>query len=149
MVDLEFEPRAVRGLREYVRLVAAALGLRGQSWTVQCEPPANVYLALDDRLPLYRDRDVALIWDEEHGWSLELESNHSGDLQVLAYLGDDVLPAPEAVARAVRRSFVEMPSRGDLPVYRRSGDDDDLHARLIAYAVPFGLPREAPLYYAS
>jgi hypothetical protein len=132
-VDLEFDSPAARGLREYVRLVAAALGLRGQSWLVQLEPPANVYIALDDRLPRHPSRDVALIWDEERGWALELEPGRDEELCVLGYLGDDVLPAPDAVASAVRQSFVEVPNRP--PVFRAAADDDDLPARLTAYAV--------------
>jgi hypothetical protein len=29
-------------------------------------PPANAYVALDDRLSLCPSRDIALVWDEEH-----------------------------------------------------------------------------------
>lgn len=135
-VELEFDSAAARGLREYVRLVAVALGLRGQSWLVQLEPPANVYLALDDRLPLFPTWDLALIWDEEHGWSLGVESNPGEKLLVLGYLGEDVLPTPEAVAVAVRRSFVGTPPQNRPPAFRATGDNDDLPARLAGYAVP-------------
>jgi hypothetical protein len=135
IVELEFDSAVARGLREYVRLVAAALGLRGPCWLVQLEPPANVYMALDDRLPLYPTRDTALVWDEEHGWSLGVESNQAADLLVLGYLGEDVLPAPDAVARAVRRFFAGQPAQSRPPACH-AADDHDLSARLTGYAVP-------------
>lgn len=36
---------------------------------MQAEPPANAYVALDERLPGFPDHDVALLWDERSGWS--------------------------------------------------------------------------------
>jgi hypothetical protein len=134
-VELEFDPPAARGLREYVRLVAVALGLRGQCWLVQLESPANVYLALDERLRLFPACDTALLWDEEHGWSLGVESNPGEKLLVLGYLCEEVLPAPEAVARAVRRWLVDTPPRNLPPGFREADENDDLPARLGDYAV--------------
>lgn len=131
-VELDFDSAAARGLREYVRLVAAALGLRGQCWLVQLESPANVYIALDERLRLCPTRDVALIWDEEHGWSLGVETNPGQNLLVLGYIGENVLPAPEAVARAVRRYFADQPPRNRPPGFRAADDNDDLPARLMS-----------------
>lgn len=133
-MELDFDSPAARGLREYVRLVAFELGLRGQSWLVQLESPANVYIALDDRHRLFPTRDLALSWDEEHGWSLGVESNPDEKVHVLGYLGDDVLPAPEAVARAVRRSFDGAPLQNQPPAYRAAADPDDLPARLTGYS---------------
>lgn len=142
-VELDGDSSAAHGLREYVRLVATALGLRGQSWLVQLESPVNVYIALDERLRLFPARDVALTWDEEHGWSLCVESNAHEDLVVLSHLGTDVLPAPEAVACAVR-SYVDQPSRGQRMTFRSANDHDDLPARLTGYvARPTDLSRRA------
>lgn len=140
-MELDSDSAAARGLHEYVRLVATALGMRGHGWLVQFEPLANVYIALDDRLPAFPTRDVALVWDEEHGWALGVESHSGESLLVLGHLGEDVLPVPERVARAVRRHYAEEPPRiQDPPVFRSAGDDDDLPARLANYAVtPVGL----------
>jgi uncharacterized protein DUF6292 len=135
-MNLDIDTAAARGLNEYVRLIADALGLVGQSWLVQLEPPANVYLALDERLPRFPERDVALVWDEEHGWALGTETNPSEKLHILGYLGDDVLPAPESVARAVRRAFQDSLPRDDAPAFRAVEDSDDLVARLTEYAAP-------------
>jgi hypothetical protein len=149
VVELEFDSPVARGLREYVRLVAAALGLRGPCWLVQLEPPANVYIALDDRLPLHPTRDIALVWDEEHGWSLGVESNRDEDLLVLGYLGEDVLPEPDAVARAVRRFFAGQPAQSRPPAFRAT-DDHELPARLAGYVVPpADGPRHVTVPYVS
>ncbi len=87
----------VRGLRNYVRNVVETLGLNGDSSYVQSEP-LTLYLAVDGHLPDYPDRDVALLWDEQHGWAGALETGCGEDLIVVSYLGDDPLPTPEIVA---------------------------------------------------
>ena len=110
--------RGDRGLREYVRLVARAVGLTEPSWLVQTGPPANAYIALEGRLPLFPAWDVALLWDEERGWALGLESMPAGDLVVLAYLCDDVLqrrkrcpPRCVCAATCPRRPATSQPPR--------------------------------------
>ena len=70
-MELDFDDAVTWGLRGYVRRVTAELGLTGECSYVQSEQPATAYLALDGRLPGFPDRDVALLWDEEHG-----DSNH-------------------------------------------------------------------------
>jgi len=149
IMDVDVDSSAARGLHEYVRCVAAALGLRGESWLVQLESPANVYLALDERLSAFPDGDVAVTWDEEHGWALGVESNPGAELLVLGYLGDDVLPAPEVVAAAVRRSVVGTLPRNGRPAYRAAGDADDLLSRLAAYAVPVDLGSGLTVFYVD
>ena len=73
-MDLEPDAGVTCGLRRYVRLVAEALGLSGEEWTVLLDNPVTVYLAIEQRLPACPDRDVALLWHEHHGWSLALET---------------------------------------------------------------------------
>jgi hypothetical protein len=134
-MDLEFGSLTAQGLPRYVRLVADALGLVGESSFVQLEPPANAYLALDGRLSLFPTHDVALVWDEEHGWAAGIETSSGDDIVVLTYLGDDILPAPRVVARFARSVFGnELPGQPQPPTLRTVNDDDDLHARLAAYA---------------
>ncbi|MGH3861159.1 DUF6292 family protein [Actinokineospora sp.] len=130
-MEADLDDALARGLREYVR---RALGLRGNSFYLQAERPASVYLALDGRLPRFPDRDVALLWDEECGWAAAVETHSGEDLIVVAYLGQDVLPTPALVAAWVARL-----RRGDAvgsirPVRLRSADaDDDLAGQLAAF----------------
>lgn len=131
---LEYEDAQARGLRRYVKLVTEALGLGGNAYFVQMDPPpANAYLALERRLPEFPDRDAALMWSEDTGWCLVVESRFGEDLIVLAYLGADILPAPPVVARfaedlcdGVAAGALEPPARDPL----------DVHERLAAYAAP-------------
>ncbi|HWC78574.1 MAG TPA: DUF6292 family protein [Pseudonocardiaceae bacterium] len=91
-----------RGLRGYVAAAGALLGVGLESCTIDAGAPASVYLALDGQLSAFPDRDVALLWDERQGWSLAIETYSGEDLIVLTYLGDELLPSPEQVARFAR-----------------------------------------------
>ncbi|HET9141089.1 DUF6292 family protein [Actinophytocola sp.] len=143
-MELEFESAAARGLHGYVSLVAAALGLSGPGWTVQPEPPASAYLAVDLRHPHYPGWDTALLWHELCGWSLAVEPRATGDLRVVAYLGGDVLPDPDLVAAfAVRETSVartERPAGRPDPPRLRDGGPDDLADRLASYATGHAVP---------
>ena len=141
-VELEFETAPARGLRQYVRLVAEALNLGAHGYCVQLDPPTDVYLALDGRLARYPTRDVALTWDEEHGWAACIETHSGEDLIVLSYLGTELLPAPRLVAQFVDQLFAEeFPGQPDPPAFRRAGEADALFERLAGYATP---TRNAP-----
>ncbi|WP_433261985.1 DUF6292 family protein [Actinosynnema sp. CS-041913] len=107
-MDLDFDDVMTWGLRGYVQLVTAELGLSGECSYVQGDRPATAYLALDGRLPGFPERDVALLWDEREGWSAAVETHSGEDLIVQAHLRGDVLPPPRVVADWVRRLF-----RGD------------------------------------
>ncbi|PSL51698.1 hypothetical protein B0I31_11811 [Saccharothrix carnea] len=105
MVELDFDDALMWGLRGYVRRVTEELGLSGECSYVQAERPATAYLALEGRLPGFPDRDVALLWDEERGWSAAVETHSGEDVLVQAHFGPDVVPPPGAVARWVRGLF--------------------------------------------
>jgi hypothetical protein len=137
----EHEGAGRRGLRNYVRAVAGALGLSGETFTIQDESPAEVYLAIDGRLPDHPGRDVALIWDELRGWALVTESGQAGDLPVVSRFGDDVVPDPGAVAR-----FVRAATRGRRLVLARPNTAADVGERLAAYAAPEDLQSSSVLY---
>jgi hypothetical protein len=112
-LELDFDDTAHREVHEYVQRVTRALGLRGESSYVQTDEVASAYIALDGRLPSHPDRDVALLWDERDGWAAAVEE-HSGDpLRAIAHLGDEVRPAPGAVARAVRDLFQDNVARSE------------------------------------
>jgi hypothetical protein len=134
-VDLESEGTAEHGLRRYVRLVAEAVGVSGDCFCLQLEPPVNVYLALQERLRAFPTRDVALLWDEERGWSAAIETHSGQDLILVSYLGTDVLPPPRVVAQFVSRlTDEEFLGHLDPPQLRAVDDEDDLPRRLAAYA---------------
>jgi len=73
-MELDPRSRSSRGLRRYVELVTEALGYSGQAFHAQLESPAGAYIPLDERMPAFPDRDVALLWDERHGWCGAIET---------------------------------------------------------------------------
>ncbi|MBW4716751.1 DUF6292 family protein [Saccharothrix obliqua] len=101
-MDLDFDDVAARSLREYVRRVTAALGLNGESSYVDTGSPLSAYLALDGHLPERPGRDVALLWDELHGWSAAVETDGGTDLVPHARLEGDIQPPPHVVAAWAR-----------------------------------------------
>lgn len=132
-MELDFDDAVWQGLRNYVRRVSEAIGLSGECSYVQSEPPAGAYLALDGRLPGIPNRDVALLWDERHGWSAAIETHSGEDLIVQAHFGPDPLPSPKAVARWVDGLFRgESGATGGDPARRDVAED--LAARLAPYA---------------
>jgi hypothetical protein len=96
-----------KNLRRYATRVAHALGLAGDRAYVSSAPPASIYLALDQCLPAAPDRDVALLWDADHGWALAVETHSGEDMIVLSHLAGDRLPSPRVVARFVRRALIQ------------------------------------------
>ena len=121
LIDSDVEYRFNRGLRGYLQAVTAALGIGLESCTVDLDTPVSAYVAIDWRLTRFPGRDVALIWDEQHGWAATIEAGCGEDVIVLAYLGgDDVLPDPRHVVRfmaALRRTTIRWAS----PIRRASG----------------------------
>ena len=129
------ELRSSRGLRRYVGLVTEELGYTGHACHVQTEAPAIAYLPLDERTPAFPSRDLALLWDERHGWCGAIETASGEDLIVVSYLGTDVLPLPRVVARFARELIAGTgPGQAEPPAFRDIDADDDLAERLEAYA---------------
>ncbi|WP_435792519.1 DUF6292 family protein [Amycolatopsis tolypomycina] len=85
------------GLTGYLAAVSAAVGVGEESCTVDLDAPASAYIALDVRLSRHPGRDMALLWDERHGWAFAMETHSGEDLLVLAYLGGDLVPGPSRV----------------------------------------------------
>ncbi|WP_086853489.1 DUF6292 family protein [Amycolatopsis kentuckyensis] len=90
-----------RGLGEYVRAVAAAVGVPDESTTVEISDTATAYLGLPRRWPDRPDHDVMLVWSELRGWSLAVETDPAEDPVLIARHGDDLVPSPGTVARFV------------------------------------------------
>ena len=91
-----------RTLRCYVGEVAAALGVGLESCVIDAGSPASAYLALDVSMTRYPDHDLALLWDERHGWSAAVEASSGHDLVVLARRSGDPRPSPSEVEWFVR-----------------------------------------------
>lgn len=127
---------AIRALRSYLRAVGDELGVGLESATIDHDTPVSAYLALDTRLPHCPDRDVALLWDEEHGWAIAKETHSGEDLLVLAYLGGPTItPSPKRVARFVNALYCDDRTVGlpNPPAIRAGGSPEELAAQLLAY----------------
>lgn len=134
-MELEPRSRTANGLRRYVRLVSEALGQSGDAFWVHVDSPATGYIPLDGRAPAFPDRDLALLWDERHGWCGAIETGAGEDLIVLSYLGVDVIPSPRLVAAFAEDLVAGLgPGQAEPPAFRAAGADDDLLERLAQYA---------------
>lgn len=136
IVDVHHRLR--HALRHYLDGVAAALDVGLESSTIDLDTPVSAYLALDHRLPAFPDRDLALVWDEEHGWAAAIETHSGEDLIIVSYLDSDtVAPPSERVVEFVRdlRRGDSRSSRPDPPALRTAGDNDAL-VEILAAARP-------------
>lgn len=125
--DIEYH--FARGLRAYLGRVARAVGVGFESCSLDLDVPTSGYVALDRELPGLPGYDLALIWDEVHGWSAVVEPAAGGAAEVLAYLGgDEVVPSPRSVARFLKLLRLGGPSAGSArpPVFRSAGHHEDL-----------------------
>jgi hypothetical protein len=143
-MDLELDGTPGRGLRQYVWLVAEALGVGRGCCYVQLEAPAQAYIPLDDRLARLPASDLALTWDTEHGWAVGVEDGLGPDVVPLSHLGGDLLPPPRRVVEFVTDFLAGEPfGQPDPP--NPAADPAELADRLSAYAARFHEP--APRAY--
>jgi hypothetical protein len=133
-MNLDGEGLTARGLRRYVRLVAEAVGVGYEASLLQLDEPVSVYLALDRCSATQPDDDLALLWDEHHGWALAAEDDSGADLRVLGYLGTDLLPAPCVVGRYVDQACDDGDCGQSAVPSFESSTATDLAARLTEYA---------------
>lgn len=121
-------------LAGYVGAVAAAVRMPPDVAWADNHPPATAYLPLPHRCPEHPDRDLLLIWGEQDGWLIAAETAPTETPIVVAYLGEDVLPAPEVVRRFVAGTVAgQRPGQLQPPGFRVVGADDGLAERLGAY----------------
>ncbi|GAB3432775.1 DUF6292 family protein [Actinophytocola sediminis] len=133
---MELDPRSqtARALHRYTGLVSVALGQAGDAFWVHTESPATGYIPLADRAPAFPNRDLALLWDERHGWSAAIETASGEDLIVVSYLGRDILPPPSVVARFAAALIAgKGPGVPEPPAFREVDDLDDLADRIAEY----------------
>ncbi|TDP97821.1 DUF6292 family protein [Labedaea rhizosphaerae] len=84
---LTAELLAPAALWGYLGAVAEYLGVGIESVTVDLDPPASAYVALDGGAPGHMDGELALLWDERHGWAAAVETGAGDEVNVLGYLG--------------------------------------------------------------
>lgn len=118
-----------RGLRGYVRAVAAALDLPPQGTSFEVSDTATAYLALR-RSPGRPGEELMLVWSERSGWALAVETEPAS---VLAYFGENLVPEPEPVRRFVREVLAGHWRAGRRPVFSTEGNRPELTKRLSHY----------------
>jgi Family of unknown function (DUF6292) len=128
-------------LRGYISAIADKIGAPPESTCCTMSHPANACIALDEYLPGFPDRDLALIWEETQGWAAAIETHCGEDLIVLAYLGEDPLPAPRKVV-AFRDDLIADRSPGQ-PEPPNFGSCPDLLAELAARGYADARPHPA------
>lgn len=103
---------AESALQAYVAVVAAELGVPPESTCAMPGNPATAYIALEERLPSFPDRDLALLWEDTQGWAAAIETHSGEDVIVVAYLGGEAVPAPKEVVAFLRALLAdEHPGR--------------------------------------
>ncbi|GAA5160595.1 MULTISPECIES: DUF6292 family protein [Amycolatopsis] len=102
IVDIYGWDAAESALQAYIAVVADALGVPPESTCAMTGRPASAYIALDERLPNFPDRDLALLWEDNQGWAAAIETHSGEDVIVVAYLGGEVVPPPSAVVGFLR-----------------------------------------------
>ncbi|MEU6151726.1 DUF6292 family protein [Actinosynnema sp. NPDC047251] len=114
------------GLAGYVQAVAEQVGVPPEGTEFEVSDTATAYLGLAEGA----GRDLMLLWNEVHGWSIAVETDPTEPPVVLAQLGVSLVPPPRAVAR-----FVEDVLAGRRGSDRPAVDDgrDALTARLRPY----------------
>ena len=110
-MEPDFDDSGLRTLRDYIHRVTMAMGLRCDCACVLTERPVSVYLAVDGHLSGYPERDAALLWDENSGWSAAVETYSGEDLLVVADMGGEVWPAPSQVASWADRLLKPVDTR--------------------------------------
>ncbi|WP_410567282.1 DUF6292 family protein [Amycolatopsis sp. cmx-4-61] len=124
-------------LGEYVRAVAAAVGVPDESTTVEISDTATAYLGLPRRWLDRPDHDVMLVWSERRGWSLAVETEPAEDPVVIARQGgDDLVPSPRAVARFVADAAAGRHTGQENPASTTVATRKSLAERLRPYLRP-------------
>jgi hypothetical protein len=84
------------GLARYVRAVAEEVGVPPEGTEFEVSDTATAYLGLEGSGP-----DLMLLWSEQRGWSIAVETDPTEKPIVIAHLGLPLVPPPDAVAKFV------------------------------------------------
>lgn len=128
-------------LAEYVRRVAATVGVPAEATGFELSDTATAYLGLTERLPDRPDQDLMLVWDERLGWYVGVETVPDAAPVVVAYLGgDEVVPEPAVVARFADEAVAGRRTSRIHPVFPWD-DRAELANRLTRYVRTNGVRR--------
>ncbi|MFD1150676.1 DUF6292 family protein [Saccharothrix hoggarensis] len=86
-----------QGLARYVKAVAEEVGVPPEGTEFEVSDTATAYLGLAEG----PGRDLMLLWNEERGWSIAVETDPAEAPVVVAHLGLPLVPPPDVVARFV------------------------------------------------
>jgi hypothetical protein len=127
------------GLAGYVQAVAEAMRVPVEATDFEISDTVTAYLALAVHWVLRPGRDLMLLWNETHGWSVAVETIPGESPVVLGYLGGtDVVPAPRAVAQFVAGLVNGPRNPAGRPAFPVDSDRKELTRRLSHYATKPG-----------
>jgi hypothetical protein len=130
----EHDGNLTRGLAGYVAAIAAALDVSVEATASEVTDTATAYLALAVRTKEHPGRDLMLVWSEQRGWRLAVETDPTEQPAVLAYLGADLVPEPRTVAGFVRDVLAGGPAAGRTASWEaEESDRAGLGGRLARY----------------
>ncbi|RKT89135.1 hypothetical protein SAMN05421805_12812 [Saccharopolyspora antimicrobica] len=132
---METTSRAVGGLVNYVRSVAGDLGDEIAEIDVDVDGGlATVIIQLHSHVPTLIGFPLLLTWDEVSGWALRVEAGGAGRTVSLEFLGENILPPPEAVREFLRDAIRgRNPGTPVAPAFRLPNSDDGLESRLARF----------------
>jgi hypothetical protein len=116
-----------QGLAGYVQAVAEEVGVPPEGTEFEVSDTATAYLGLEGP-----GRDLMLLWNEQRGWSIAVETDPTEAPVVVAHLGLPLVPPPDAVARFVDDVLAGKPG-GREPVDGAGRDRHRLATRLSDY----------------
>lgn len=115
------------GLARYVQAVAEEVGVPPEGTEFEVSDTATAYLGLEGP-----GRDLMLLWSEQRGWSIAVETDPTEAPVVVAHLGLPLVPPPDAVAKFVEDVLAGRTS-GAEPEFRGELDRHGLAGRLKDY----------------
>jgi hypothetical protein len=122
-------------LAGYLREVAAAVGVPSEAATFEVSDTATAYLGLARRWSARPGDDLMLVWSEQHGWMVAVETKPGAEPAVLAYFADtDIVPEPSAVARFVADVLKGKPTGSSSPIPTPGTGRHELALHLARYA---------------
>lgn len=115
------------GLARYVEAVAERIGVPPEGTEFEVSDTATAYLGLEGP-----GRDLMLLWNEQRGWSIAVETDPAEKPVVVAHLGLPLVPPPDQVARFVDDVLAGKPG-GSEPDPGTTQDRGVLAGRLSEY----------------
>ncbi|GAB2965569.1 DUF6292 family protein [Saccharothrix stipae] len=127
MVLMDDSAQISLGLARYVQAVAEEIGVPPEGTEFEVSDTATAYLGLEGP-----GRDLMLLWNEQRGWSIAVETDPTEKPLTIAHLGQPLVPPPNAVARFVD-DVLAGKDIGAEPEFGTESDRHRLADRLSAY----------------